>query len=293
MPDTPPQHTLSRRRFLQTALASAVGTTVAGVATSFYGTQIEPNDIEITQIEPGLPRLHHAFDGYRIVQISDIHMGTWMTRERLEHVVALVNEQQPELIVITGDFVTTDPIEPYADSLIHPLRKLNAPDGVVAVLGNHDHWTNHEMVRRILSQSEITDLSNQVMTLGREGAQLHIAGVDDYWERKADLKAVLEQLPEEGAAVLLAHEPDYADISTKTGRFDLQLSGHSHGGQVILPLLGPPRLPRYGKKYPLGQYLVDNMIQYTNRGVGMIRPAVRFNCRPEISVFTLRAASLA
>jgi uncharacterized protein len=88
---------------------------------------------------------------------------------------------------------------------------------------------------------------------------------------------------------LLAHEPDYADISAATGRFDLQISGHSHGGQVIIPFIGPLVVPAYGEKYPLGQYQVGNMIQYTNRGVGTINPAVRFNCRPEITIFTLRA----
>ena len=131
------------------------------------------------------------------------------------------------------------------------------------------------------------------MTLRREEAQLHIAGVDSLWYDKADLNPVLQQLPEEGAALLLAHEPDFADISAKTGRFDLQLSGHSHGGQIILPLVGPPWLPRHGRNYPLGQYQVGDMIQYTNRGIGMVIPTVRFNCRPEISVFTLRAATLA
>jgi len=99
---------------------------------------------------------------------------------------------------------------------------------------------------------------------------------------------VLALLPDEGCAILLAHEPDYADISAPTGRFDLQLSGHSHGGQVILPFIGPPILPSYSHKYPVGQYQVGSMIQYTNRGLGTVAPMVRFNCRPEITVFTLR-----
>jgi hypothetical protein len=118
---------------------------------------------------------------------------------------------------------------------------------------------------------------------------LHIAGVDDVWEEHARLDMVLEQLPADGAAILLAHEPDFADESAATGRFDLQLSGHSHGGQVIYPFGGPPILPTYAKKYPVGRYQVSGMIQYTNRGLGMIPPHVRFNCRPEITVFTLSA----
>jgi predicted MPP superfamily phosphohydrolase len=97
----------------------------------------------------------------------------------------------------------------------------------------------------------------------------------------------LERLPEEGAAILLAHEPDFADLSARTGRFDLQLSGHSHGGQVKLPLFGIPYLPRFARKYPRGRYQVGKMILYTNRGLGMVHLPFRFNSRPEITLFTL------
>jgi hypothetical protein len=117
---------------------------------------------------------------------------------------------------------------------------------------------------------------------------LHLAGVDDVWESQDRLDLVLEALPDAGAAILLAHEPDFADVSAAAGRFDLQLSGHSHGGQVIFPLRGPLVLPRYARKYPIGLYQVGGMLQYTNRGLGMIPPRVRFNCRPEVTVFTLR-----
>ncbi|HJR80438.1 MAG TPA: hypothetical protein VJ821_10225, partial [Anaerolineales bacterium] len=116
-------------------------------------------------------------------------------------------------------------------------------------------------------------------TLTRGAASLHICGVDDVYERKDDLNAVLTNLPREGCAILLAHEPDFADTSAATGRFDLQISGHSHGGQVVMPLIGPIVLPRQGRKYPIGMYRVGNMIQYTNRGLGMIFPYVRFMCR--------------
>jgi predicted MPP superfamily phosphohydrolase len=98
---------------------------------------------------------------------------------------------------------------------------------------------------------------------------------------------VLKRLPEDGAAILLAHEPDFADISARTGRFDLQISGHTHGGQIRLPMIGFPYLPRFGRKYPRGLYKVGNMLQYTNRGVGMVHLPVRFNSRPEITLFTL------
>jgi uncharacterized protein len=104
------------------------------------------------------------------------------------------------------------------------------------------------------------------------------------------LDAVLDQLHDNSAAILLAHEPDFADLSAESNRFDLQVSGHSHGGQIVLPLYGPPILPHLGRKYPSGLYQVGNMLQYTNRGVGMARLPVRFNCPPEITIFTLKSS---
>ena len=285
----PTDDVLSRREFIKVVLASATVTTAFGMGGITYINRIEPNWIEIAAVTLRLPRLPAAFSGYRLVQFSDIHMGTWMTRAHLEHIVSLINEQQPDLIALTGDFVTVEPLAVWAGELVPPLSTLSARDGAVAVLGNHDHWTNHNVIREVIRDSGLIDLNNRVHTLEREGALLHIAGVDDVWEGFADLDSVLAQTPNEGAAILLAHEPDFADTSAASGRFDLQISGHSHGGQVVLPFIGPPRLPRYGKKYPLGRYQVGDMIQYTNRGVGMVGPFVRFNCRPEITVFTLKS----
>ena len=157
----------------------------------------------------------------------------------------------------------------------------------LAVLGNHDYWTNANAVREALASCGILELGNDVYSLSNEGDQLHIAGVDDVQEKHHRLDIVLNKLPQTGAAILLAHEPDFADRSAETGRFDLQLSGHSHGGQVVLPFIGAPVLPYLGRKYPSGLYRVGRMWQYTNRGVGMASLKIRFNCRPEITVFTL------
>jgi len=115
--------------------------------------------------------------------------------------------------------------------------------------------------------------------------------VDDIWEGRVQLKALQTQVPHDGAAILLAHEPDFADKSSVTGRFDLQVSGHSHGGQVVVPFYGPPVLPFLGQKYPSGLYKVGDMFQYTNRGVGMARLPIRINCPPEITIFDLESAA--
>jgi predicted MPP superfamily phosphohydrolase len=215
-------------------------------------------------------------------------MGTWITPKRLAEAVKAINWLHADLIAITGDFVT-DIHHRTTVNLSKNLSKLKAKDGVYAVLGNHDYWSNAKTIRQILKISGVIELPNTIHSLWRGDASLHIAGVDDYWENKARLRDVLDQIPDQGAAILLAHEPDFALISAKSRRFDLQLSGHTHGGQVQLPKIGPIILPMYGRKYPNGLFKIDDMLLYTNRGLGTGRPQIRFNCRPEITMLTLHA----
>ena len=243
----------------------------------------------ITRLNLRLPNLHSNFNGFRLVHISDIHLDGWMNRRRLEEFIGLVNDQKPDLVVITGDFVSHSSTH-HETELAISLKQIRARYGAAAVLGNHDHWADPQMVRRALKASGVRDLSNRFITLERQGAQLHIAGVDDIIEHLDRLDLVLNSLPEEGSAILLAHEPDYANTSAASGRFDLQLSGHSHGGQVVLPLIGAPILPRLGRLYPSGLYQVRGMYQYTNRGLGMTGFNLRLNSHPEVTVFTLESS---
>lgn len=277
---------LSRRDFLRGAFAVTVSATAVSTAGVAATVLVERGWLDVNPQPVHLTRLVPEFSGYRVAHFSDIHMDDWMTAARLANIVETINAQQPDLIAFTGDLVTRH-IDRYAADLVATLSQLAAPDGVVAVLGNHDHWTDATLARRILHAAGIQVLDNAVHTVRRGTAVLHVAGVDDYWQQQARLDVVLQNLPADGAAILLAHEPDFADITAASGRFDLQLSGHTHGGQVCLPLVGPIVLPRYGRKYPLGRYQVGQMIQYTNRGVGMVQPQVRINCRPEITLFTL------
>lgn len=277
---------LSRRDFLRGAFAVTVSATAVSTAGVAATVLVERGWLDVNPQPVHLTRLVPEFSGYRVAHFSDIHMDDWMTAARLANIVETINAQQPDLIAFTGDLVTRH-IDRYAADLVATLSQLAAPDGVVAVLGNHDHWTDATLARRILHAAGIQGLDNAVHTVRRGTAVLHVAGVDDYWQQQARLDVVLQNLPADGAAILLAHEPDFADITAASGRFDLQLSGHTHGGQVCLPLVGPIVLPRYGRKYPLGRYQVGQMIQYTNRGVGMVQPQVRINCRPEITLFTL------
>lgn len=278
-----------RRRFLKMGIASAV----ASIGSVAYASNSETTNVEIVRLELKLPRLAPAFDGYRLVQISDIHMGTGMTDDQLHRIVNMVNDEQPDVIALTGDYVTFGNIQPLMKPLVTAFSQLKPKDITVATQGNHDHVTDPVMVSQMLSDSGVTELKNSVHSITRGSSVLHFAGVDTLWYDKADLTKVLPLLHGDECAVLLAHEPDFADVSAATGRFDLQISGHSHGGQIRWPVVNRPVVvPRHSTKYPIGQYQVGSMIQYTNRGVGTSLPAIRLNCRPEITVYTLRPATV-
>lgn len=279
---------------MKTALALGLG--VGGGA--LYASEIEPAWLDVAQIELPLPGLDPAFDGYRIVQMSDIHAdNVWMTRTRLARIVATVQAQQPDLVVVTGDFLFSDD-PPASREPLQALTGLAAPDGVWAVTGNHDHWGDVRLLRTWLPALGVNELRDDWVTLRRGAAVLHLAGLDDLWPTTYSLppleshlprlQGVIAAMPADGPAILLAHEPDFADVSVATRRFAAQLSGHSHGGQVDLPFVGAPVTPPLGRRYPAGLYSVGTMLQYTNRGLGMISPHVRFGCRPELTVFTCR-----
>lgn len=267
----------------------AVAAALLGAGGFLYAREVEPRWLETVRLELALPRLAAEFDGYRIVQIGDIHLDDWSKPERLKRVAQLVNVQRPDLIVVTGDFASYSARRLDEEMLVGALRRLSAPDGVVAILGNHDYLTDVGLIRTCIRQAGLTELLNDALTLNRRGAELHVAGMDDVMEGRSRLDLVLQKLPEGGAAILLAHEPDFADVAAATGRFDLQLSGHSHGGQVRVPLLGRAVLPPFSQRYTRGLHEVGGMLVYTNRGLGTVNARLRFGCRPEISALTLRA----
>ena len=286
---------ITRRGFLKLLGIAAVDLFLLGIGGVGYGILMAPNSFNVETVRLKLPRLARSFSGLRLVQISDIHMGGWMDAARLKQVSDLVLAQHPDLLLITGDFLIghddANISHPAVRDLIAGLSPLAASIPTFAVLGNHDYWTDAVTVRQMLASSGITDLTNTVFTLKVQQDHLHICGVDDLWEGSPRLDDVIAQLSGDGAAILLAHEPDFADTSAATGRFDLQLSGHTHGGQIVLPVLGPPILPYLGRKYGSGLYKVAEMFQYTNRGVGMARLPIRINCPPEITLFVIESLS--
>ncbi len=288
---------LSRRDFLKLfMMAGMVGldTLLMVQIGKLYSNKIEPFLMDVNEVRLKLPRLPKSFSGFRVAQISDFHLGGWMKVPRMSAILKRVMDLSPDLVALTGDFVMAygfgRNVPAKMKEITPALSELAKKAPVMGVLGNHDHMYGAASVVDMLEQAGITHLGNAVSQLRRGTETLSIAGVDAMTMGKANLGQVLSQLPGDGCAILLAHEPDFADESAATGRFDLQISGHSHGGQVVLPFIGPPVLPRLGEKYPQGLYRVGDMLQYTNRGVGVTMPYLRFNCPPEITVFTLESA---
>lgn len=265
-----------------------IGAGALALGALTYANQIEPNLIAVQEINVALRGLDPAFEGYRIAQISDIHMNGSMSRARLTRVVDLINQRTPDLVVVTGDFTTHQRTLDVED-LIAPLSAITARDGKIAILGNHDYRAARAAVRHALRASGLMLLKNAVHTLRRDAAALHIAGVESVTRHKARLDLVLDALPPTGAAILLAHEPDFAEVTAATKRFSLQLSGHSHGGQIRLPWLTQFALPAFAQRYVAGMYRVGGMLLYVNRGLGTVGAPLRFNCPPEITIFRLSA----
>ena len=271
---------VTRRGFLKLAGGALLG----GAAGAGYVTQIEPEWLTVEQQPIRLAQLPASLDGFKIVQLSDFHLYPFTTISLIERAVAKANELAPDLVVLTGDFVL-ETAESIFD-LAPVLAKLNPRHGLFAVLGNHDYWTNPEVVKQGLAEQGIELLHNKGVLLNQ--SQLFLAGVDDLWSGQPDIVAALADWREGVPTVLLAHEPDFADELLADGRIQLQLSGHSHGGQVRVPGRGPIVLPRYGQKYHNGLYHVGQGQVYTNRGIGVVGPAVRLNCPPEITEIILQ-----
>ena len=290
---------VTRRDFLKFLKAMIVPFAALGLLGYGYSTEWEMNWIEITKLTLKLPRLGQEFKGLRLVQISDFHLGQWINKERLDHIIETAAGLAPDYFILTGDYLEYLPYgrpnvlatyEEDFNTISKSFLNLSGLCPTFAILGNHDHKINARWVEDSLSKAGVEVLRNSFKTIHRGASELHFAAVDDVHERMDKLDQVMAAIPENGAAILLVHEPDFADVSAATGRFDLQISGHTHGGQIVLPLIGPPLLPEMGRKYPSGLYNIKDMLLYTNRGIGVTTINARFNCRPEITVFTLEPA---
>jgi predicted MPP superfamily phosphohydrolase len=273
---------LTRRRLL----GAALGLIASGGATYAYARYVEPGWLDGVRLDLSLPKLPDAFAGFTIAHISDLHFGPFCSPADLAPAIDTVLALNADLIAITGDFVSSlDHGE--NDMIVESLSRLQAREGVLAVLGNHDWWEGDLAVSAALRRAGVTLLSNQHHVIRRGAQALYIAGIDDVWCAKHDLDAALHGIPADGAAIALVHEPDFADTVANDPRVLLQLSGHTHGGQVRVPFCGGLHFPPFGNKYTMGLYQINDMTLYTNRGLGMINRPLRFACRPEVTLFRL------
>jgi len=274
---------------------------VAGLA--IYAGEIERHWAETKYIDIKLRNLPDGFEGMRIVQLSDIHMDEYTEPLYLRHVVDTINGLEPEAVFLTGDYVSFGPLnhkfsENAAWQCANILSGLQCGQ-IYGVLGNHDVVVNRKEVTEALTARRVKVLDNDYVALERGGGRIWLAGLDDPLAGKPQPEmAVPEAIRnvKDEPVILLSHEPDYTDHLRKMAvgqAISLVLSGHTHGGQVRLPLVGPMVLPPMGQKYVEGLFHLDGMHVggtqlYVNRGIGTVGVPFRLDCPPEITVLTLR-----
>ncbi len=281
--------TLSRRQFLGFSALAAGGGLVA------YSGFWDRHHLELVEQIIRLPRLPEAFRGLRIAQVSDIHYDEYTEPYFVREVVGRINALNPDIVVLTGDFVTEGLLPDHVSArLSYPcaeiLGDIQCPHRF-ASLGNHDALVGWPVVVDALKVHGIPTLVNSYLPFERDGNRLWLAGLRSSLEDSPDLnKAVPRQAAPDEPVILLAHEPDYANHVVAHGGVDLMLSGHTHGGQVRLPFLGTPRhmLPHGGRRFVEGYFKVGPLQLYVNRGIGTVKLPVRFLCPPELTLFTLQ-----
>jgi len=277
---------MNRRKFLTTLLKGALATGFVGGGVALgelYGTVVNRREITVDGLPP-------AFEGFRIALMSDFHHSRWIPAAYIRSAVRHANKLGVDLVALTGDFV--DHGAQWVPGCVNALSRLKATYGAVAVLGNHDYYDRRNktsvVVREALARAGITELRNAGITIDRAGETLHIAGTADLWCDRPDLKKALARASQPKSVILLQHNPDFVE-KIADERVGLVLSGHTHGGQCVFPIIGPPILPsKYGKKYASG--LVQGPVAqvFVTTGVGSGFPPVRFCCPPEIALLTLR-----
>jgi uncharacterized protein len=241
-------------------------------------------DIEVSEYRVPIAGLGRELDGLRIVHLTDIHHGLYFSAESLAAAVELANSLQPDVIALTGDYVSYS--RNFAHSAAELLSGLRARRGVFAVLGNHDFRVGAELVSRALRRNGIEVLRNRHAVVRAGAAELHLAGVDDLWHN-ANLPRALRGVPRGRPVVLLSHNPGIVAAAAHYS-VDLVLSGHTHGGQVRLPFLERRRdANRSPKRFHTGWDAWGRTRIYISRGIGTIVLPVRVACPPEMPVFTL------
>lgn len=288
---------MTRREFLR----RGAGALLAAGAAGGLGSLVAARFCGLPELTVSVERLPAAFAGLRLAVVADTHHSAWVPASFIREVMREVNAARPDLIVLLGDYLThrwvrrgrgrgSAPPEPERiQAAAATLAGLQAPLGVHFVLGNHDYWEGGALMREALRGLGYRDLNNAATWLTRGTERVRLGGVEDLWEaRPIDQPTFLETGPGD-CVILLMHNPDYAEFVTDR-RLSLVLAGHTHGGQVVLPWIGPPILPTVtGRKYASGLCAGPACPVFVTRGVGTIFPPVRFRCPAEVPILTLRA----
>lgn len=237
--------------------------------------------------------LPSEFDGFTMVQLTDMHYGDFTSAEFVRLVVALAIEMEPDLIVLTGDYQTYERDVEAAARLLAPLGEWSRRRGgnrTLAVLGNHDRFNESSAhVTDALRRAGIRVLNNEHIQLQRSDSSLYIVGVADPWSLRADLDLAMLGIPGDSCSILLAHVPDYL-VTASRYPVALQLSGHNHGGQIKLPLVGHVVVSsRYNRRYAEGFHRLNGTLMYAGNGLGG-HPPVRWGARPEIAQIVVKGA---
>lgn len=281
---------MDRRTFLKRGIGSLI--TLFGLSGGgyFYAKELEPRMIKFQHELIQSKKIPPSFDNFKIAQFSDTHIGFHYTVDQLSELIEKINANHPDVIVFTGDLVDNPNEFDAYTSIQEKLKRLDAPYGKFWIYGNHDHGGyGTEIIKKVMKESDFHLLQNSHTVIEKGADRFILAGIDDVMLGKPDLTVALNQVNHELFTILLAHEPDYADIASKYP-IDVQLSGHSHGGQVRLPWIGDLYTPDYAEKYVKGKYMLnkDTFTLYVNSGIGTTRLPYRFLCKPEIHIFTLK-----
>jgi predicted MPP superfamily phosphohydrolase len=248
--------------------------------------------IQTKHVQLSYSNLPDSFSGLRIIQFSDVHLGNFYSLTQLRKAVIHINQLQPDLIFFTGDLYDSEQ-GIASDDCIPVLSELSAYYGKWAVLGNHDYLSGAKKINHLLQNSGFTVLKNSHQKIECKGKHINIMGQDDWLRGTPNLPKALKGLNADDFTISLVHEPDFADVAASFP-IDLQISGHSHGGQVRIPWIGPIVTTKKGRKYVKGLYQIQGsrLQVYANSGLGMTFLPIRFYCRPEVTVFTLTTEKL-
>nr|WP_295973150.1 metallophosphoesterase [uncultured Bacillus sp.] len=284
---------ISRRNFMKRALSTLFALIATGTGGYYYAREIEPKLLEIKRLTVTHSLIPRSFDQFKIVQFSDTHLGFQYTIEQLEKLVERINQLEPDIVFFTGDLMDQPNKYLDHDKIAPILQNIQPLYGKFAVYGNHDHGGyGTDIYRKIMENCDFILLQNEFRKIQLpDGSSIHISGLDDALLGKPDLGQAVARLPADTFNILLSHEPDIADQASGY-HVHLQLSGHSHGGQVKIPFAGALYTPPYSDIYHEGLYEIYDASQfflYVNRGLGTTRLPFRFLSRPELTLFTLTA----